>query len=55
MDKSTLSAHVAAETAVTRAIADSVVSELFAAIAVSTTPTFKDGITLRDTVNVLQD
>ena len=55
MNKSALSAHVVAETAVTRATADSVVSALFAAIAASTTPSFKAGMTLRDMVNVRQD
>ncbi len=52
MNSSVLSAHVVAETAVTRATADSAVSVLFAAIPASTTPSFKAGMTLRDTVNV---
>ena len=55
MNKSALSAHVAAEAADTRATADSVVYALLAAIAASTTTPVKAGMTFRDTVNVRQD
>ena len=94
MNKSELSVHLAAETAVTRTTADNVVYALFAtiaealargekvsipgfgtfgtrsrparqgrnpatgesiAISASTTPTFKAGKTLRDSVNAQQD
>ena len=55
MNNSVLSAHMAAETAATRATADSVVSVLFAAIPASTTSSFKAGMTLRDTINLRQD
>ena len=55
MNKSPLSAHVASETADTRATADNVVHALLAAIAASTTTPFKAGMTFRDTVNVRQN